>query len=385
MKGRFPITALGIGALVGLVVCYSIGWALGWIEFVAIGAGFLIALLFGLPFVIGGTPLEISRTVEPKRITVGGDATSLLVMTNSTKRPSAPRVVEDRVGGKARVLDVQALAPGASTRAVSTLPTDARGVIKIGPALITRSDPLGLYRRDLGQTGVEHLWVHPRVAALPAMRSGFVKDLEGPTYDNSPAGDVAFHAIREYSVGDDVRHIHWMSTARTGTLMVRHFVDNRRPYLGVLVNSDPGDLEADRFEVALEVAASLVVSAAQDNRPIAMWVGAQEVQTATTPADQSAAMDRFCVSQQSPSTKTTEDQYELLRLTDPSVSAFVYITGEESANDLLPLTSAAKKHGNVVVIRIVGPGAEPISLPNARVIDAQDLDQFAFTWRSLRG
>lgn len=385
MKGRFPITALGIGALVGLVVCYSIGWALGWIEFVAIGVGFLIALLFGLPFVIGGTPIEIDRTVEPRRVTVGGDATSLLVMTNPTKRPSAPRVVEDRVGGKARVLDVQALAPGASTRAVSTLPTDVRGVIKIGPALITRSDPLGLYRRDLGQTGVEQLWVHPRVAALPAMRSGFVKDLEGPTYDNSPAGDVAFHAIREYSVGDDVRHIHWMSTARTGTLMVRHFVDNRRPYLGVLVNSDPDALEADRFEVALEVAASLVVSAAQDNRPIAMWVGAQEVQTATTPADQSAAMDRFCVSQQLPSTKTTEEQYELLRLTDPSVSAFIYITGAESANDLLPLTSAAKKHGNVVVIRVAEPGIAPISLPNARVIDAQDLDQFAFTWRSLLG
>lgn len=385
MSRRFPVTALGIGAFTGFVLGYSIGWILGWIEFVAVGLGFLISLLFGLPFVVGGKPLTISRTLEPNRVTAGGDATSLLVITNEGKRPSASRVVEDRVGGRSRTLDIQALAPGASTRAVSTLPTDRRAVIDIGPALITRSDPLGLYRRDLGQTGVMRLWVHPRVAPLPSMRSGFVKDLEGPTYDNSPAGDVAFHAIREYSIGDDVRHIHWMSTARTGTLMVRHFVDNRRPYLGVLVDSDPGSLGEDGFEIALEIAASLLVSAEQDNRPIAMWVGAQEVQTSTSPADQSAALDRFCTSSQAASDKSVEDRYELLRLTDPSVSAFVYVTGPKSAEELLPLASAAKRHGQVLIVRIVGPGEEAVSLPNARVVDAQDLDQFAFAWRSVTG
>ena len=65
---------------------------------------------------------------------------------------------------------------------------------------------------------------------------GFAKDLEGPTSDASPAGDIAFHALRPYQLGDDHRHIHWMSTARTGTLMVRHYVDNRRPTLAVLLD-----------------------------------------------------------------------------------------------------------------------------------------------------
>lgn len=385
MTGRLPITALGVGALVGLIVSYSVGWLLGWIEFVAIGVGFLIALLFGLPFVVGGRPLAIHRTVEPQRIMVGGEATSLLVITNEAKRASAPRIVEDRIGGKARLLDIQAMGPGASTRALSALPTSRRGVVDVGPALITRSDPLGLYRRDLGQTGVVHLWVHPRVTALTPMRSGFVKDLEGPTYDNSPAGDVAFHAIREYSLGDDVRHIHWMSTARTGNLMVRHFVDNRRPYLGVLVDNGPESLPDEMFEVALEVAASLVVSAHQDSRPIAAWVGGQEIQTAKTPADQSTAMDRFCVSRQLPNKLKPDDQFQLLRLTDSSVSAFVYITGAKTAEELLPLTSAARKHGQVVVVRVVSAGTEIVSLPNARVIDVFDLEQFAFQWRSVIG
>ena len=109
------------------------------------------------------------------------------------------------------------------------LPTARRGVVDVGPALIVKTDLLGLMRREIAQTDVDRLWVHPRVAALGPLPVGFAKDLEGPTSDASPAGDVAFHALREYELGDDHRHIHWMSSARTGTLMVRHYVDNRRP------------------------------------------------------------------------------------------------------------------------------------------------------------
>ena len=118
------------------------------------------------------------------------------------------------------------------------LPTARRGVVQVGPALIVKTDLLHLMRREIEQTGVQTLWVHPRVAALAPLPVGFAKDLEGPTSDASPAGDVAFHALREYELGDDHRHIHWMSTARTGTLMVRHYVDNRRPSITAVVDTD---------------------------------------------------------------------------------------------------------------------------------------------------
>lgn len=383
MTGRVPITALGIGACIAMIVSYAVGWWLGWIEFIAVAAGFLVALLLGLPFVIGGKPLAISRTIEPARVSVGGQASSLLTVSNPGRSPSAPRLVEDRIARVARTLEIPALAPGASTQAVASLPTRRRAVVEVGPALITRADPLGLYRRDLGQTGVTHLWVHPRVTALPSMRSGFVKDLEGPTYDSSPAGDVAFHAIREYSPGDDVRHIHWMSTARTGSLMVRHFVDNRRPYLGILVDSDPDALDGDGFELALEIAASHVVSSASDGRPIALWVGDQEIQTQTTPADQRTALDRLCISSQRAPSRSIEEQYQLMRLTDSSVSAFVFVTGARSAHDLLPITTGARKHGEVVVVRVGKEGEPPVALPNARVLDCTNLDHFAALWSGI--
>ena len=55
---------------------------------------------------------------------------------------------------------------------------------------------------------------------------------------------MAFHALRPYQLGDDHRHIHWMSTARTGSVMVRQNVDNRVPSVVVLL--DPRR-RSDRF------------------------------------------------------------------------------------------------------------------------------------------
>ena len=195
-----------------------------------VAAGCLIVLLVALPFVIGRLALDVERTLRagaghgrrPRRRRRAGDqpaahADRLAHDRGARRRPAAaPRHPAARSRPR-------------STEAVYTLPTARRGVVTVGPALIVKSDLLDLMRREIVQTGTQTLWVHPRVAALRPLPVGFAKDLEGPTSDASPAGDVAFHALREYELGDDHRHIHWMSTARTGTLMVRHYVDNRRP------------------------------------------------------------------------------------------------------------------------------------------------------------
>jgi len=45
--------------------------------------------------------------------------------------------------------------------------------------------------------------------------AGRARDLDGPTFDSSPQGSAAFHTLRDYVPGDERRHIHWRSTART--------------------------------------------------------------------------------------------------------------------------------------------------------------------------
>ena len=76
--------------------------------------------------------------------------------------------------------------------------------------------------------------------------------------DTAPEGTIAFQGLRPYVVGDDLRMVHWRTTARTGTLMVKKHVDTNRPQVVVLLDDRAGSYPANRwFEEAVEVAASL--------------------------------------------------------------------------------------------------------------------------------
>jgi len=278
------------------------------------------------------------------------------------------------------IVDVPGLAPGSESQAIKTLPTERRGVIQVGPAELVKSDPLGLMRRYLGRSTAEELWVHPHFALLPSLRSGLVRDLEGPTFDNSPAGDIAFHAIREYSQGDDIRHIHWMSTARAGTLMVRQYVDNRRPFLGVYVDDDPDAMTPDQFELGLQIAASHAVSANIDRRPLALWVGSQCIVSSENPASRDVALDRLCLSAQRRSEQAIEDRYQHLRRVDPEISAFVLITGPRSAEELLSPVTQARRNVGVVVMRCVDGPEDAVRLPRASTVNCSSLDEATAGW-----
>src|SRR5262249_27490733 len=152
------------------------------------------------------------------------------------KTPIASRTIEEHVAGRPLRLDVPPLGPGRATEAVYPLPTARRGVVQVGPALIVKSDLLNLMRREIAQTEVQTLWVHPRVAARSAGGSHGPRGARAPAPPGAGAG--ASPPRREHGPAHPPRHIHWMSSARTGTLMVRHYVDNRRPNLTVVVDTE---------------------------------------------------------------------------------------------------------------------------------------------------
>ena len=64
-----------------------------------------------------------------------------------------------------------------------------------------------------------------------------------------------------------------MSSARAGQVMVRHYVDTRRPHVTVVVDGDPGDWAGAEFETGVEVAASVTVSLLHARLPVATVVG----------------------------------------------------------------------------------------------------------------
>ncbi len=307
-------------------------------------------------------------------------------VTNPRRTPIASRTIEEHVGGRPLRLDVPPLGPGRSTEAVYPLPTLRRGVVAVGPALIVKSDLLNLMRREIAQTDVQTLWVHPRVAALGALPVGFAKDLEGPTSDASPAGDVAFHALREYELGDDHRHIHWMSSARTGTLMVRHYVDNRRPNLTVVVDTEIDSYRSEeQFDLAIEVAASIGVSSMLHGQPAAVWLHRDVVTGQNRPAGRNDLLDRLTLAAGTTGTDVADAALHALRA-ESGTSALVVVTGNVPTDRFLAMASVARRSARVILVRTWPAGDRlPGALPGAKVIDVDGLDGFQAAWRRAAG
>src|SRR5690606_37402056 len=89
------------------------------------------------------------------------------------------------------------------------------------------------------------------------------------------SSDDAFHTLREYQSGDDRRNIHWRSTAKTATYMVRQFEPTPRSHLGVAMSLSTVDFASeDEFELAVSVVGSLGVRAVRDGQTIAVVVSA---------------------------------------------------------------------------------------------------------------
>lgn len=365
------------------VLAYLIGWRLGWTELMVVAAACLIVLALALPFVIGRLALHMERTLEPQRVTTGEPAVGVLRITNNRKLPTGGRIIEDHIDKRRFRLDIPSLGPGRTTEAVYPLPTERRGLVTVGPAVIVKADPLGLMRREIRQTSATELWVQPRVAMVPPLPVGFAKDLEGPTSDASPAGDVAFHALREYALGDDHRHIHWMSSARTGTLMVRHYVDNRRPNLTVVVDDRASSYPTpDRFDVALEIGGSLAMSSLLATQPVALWVGRNTVLGRTVPASPQQLLDRLTLAETVGDRDITDVGRVATRF-ETGTSALVVVTGPRDTSDLLALVATLRRVVRIVVIRVWPAGErQPGRLPGATLIDVDALETFQIGWKA---
>ena len=100
--------------------------------------------------------------------------------------------------------------------------------------------------------------MHPKVYDLAGSRGAdHVTDLETQLRRATHDPLAGFQSLREYVRGDDTRTIHWPSTARAGHLIVREFVDARRPRLTVVLDTAVASHTDDAFEEAVDVAASL--------------------------------------------------------------------------------------------------------------------------------
>ena len=277
-----PVTALGRSVIALGIVAWIVGAWFGWREAMVVAGACVVAVLVGALFTLGRTELRVATRLVPPRVVVGDRAVAEFTVTNIGRHRMLPVRLELPIGKSFGAIDVPTLAHGESFEESIVIPTSRRAVIAIGPTRSVRGDPLGLMRREVKWTDEEELFVHPTYSRLQGISSGWLRDLDGrPTNDRSPS-DVAFHTLREYVPGDDRRHVHWRTSARLGKLMVRQFIDNRRSHLGIVVDTDPANYaDADEFELAMSMAASLGLRAIFEGQEITCVAGSAGVASHT--------------------------------------------------------------------------------------------------------
>ena len=310
------VAALGMGA-----------W-LGWGELLGVGAA--LGFLAGLGALVVRPPSSARWQDDsvPVRVTRGDEAWVRIsvAITGSSRWVSATGDSGSAAGGRAWVT-------GSDGSLTWPVPTIARGSYAIGPTLLEFADPFGFRRRVLAERKQTHVLVVPRVSPAPVLvpTAGSTEGTMGEA-----TGTDTFHSLREYVVGDPMKAVHWRSSARTGTLMVRRTVDTTLPWLMVVLDVDRssypsatsmfGDYSPDLFESAVDLAASWA------------WANcttAQRVLLTTTAAN-------------SPAIEVT------IRSRESALDWLAHVT---SASTCLPqrVTALARRHSAGRIVIITGP------------------------------
>ncbi|MFC0860987.1 DUF58 domain-containing protein [Sphaerimonospora cavernae] len=216
--------------------------------------------------------LACARRLDPSRVQVGGEGTVTLRLENVTRLPTGLLLVEDTLpyalGTRPRfVLD--RVEPHGVREIDYKVRSELRGRFPIGPLSVRITDPFGLVELTRSFTITDVLVVTPEVVPLPPVRlSGeWTGGGDSRTRSVAAAGDDDV-APREYRRGDDLRRVHWRSTARHGELMVRREEQQWQSRGALLLDTrrcaHRGEGPRSSFEVAVSAAASIGVHLSRD-------------------------------------------------------------------------------------------------------------------------
>ncbi len=258
-------TRAGWGVLVGGTAFIVAGRLFGAVEFMVAGTVALASVL--LAVVLRRTSpsrVAVARQLTPPRVPAGEAArVDLAIINRSTRRSPLLRLHDSVSGTRGVHLSLAPLPPNnAVVQGAYRLPTTRRGILELGPIRIDDVDALGLARRSHRVDTRVRLIVHPPIEVLPPIHVPVGDDpLLGEELRQSLGlSDEEFDGLREYVPGDDLRKIHWPSSARHGDLQVRQFRPPRHGRLSVVIDTRPPGDASRTIDHTASVAGSITAA-----------------------------------------------------------------------------------------------------------------------------
>jgi uncharacterized protein (DUF58 family) len=215
--------------------------------------------------------ISAERVLRPTRAEAGTAGRADLTLMNLGKRttPVLSAVDSFDTGKRVARFLVPPLAPGETADAAYRLPTNRRGIYTVGPLTLSVHDSFGVVETGLTLAGEDRFVVYPAVEDVLPMPGAASREARLGSMQASrvPVG-LDFFGLREYEVGDDLRRVHWRSTARTGELMLRQDEMPWEARSTILLDTRPSTHHGESFERAVEIAASLATAMCRGRRQV---------------------------------------------------------------------------------------------------------------------
>lgn len=263
---RLRPTLTGYAALLGVVLLAVAGWYFGQ-RFLIVGA--LVIAVLWLSSLVGllanRTELQLVETVEPRLVAPGADVTVVTTATNLGKRTLRLVTLSEGSSSRGGIRSSEQLTflPRLDARESVTwkrlFSTHQRGSFSEKSAVVTVDGAWGWLKKHGTISAGTELLVHPVIWDL---RSHFFHDATAPLMqrliqERQLDPDFDFSHLRDYQVGDDIRQIHWKTSARRGQPVVLMSEQSTTEPLSVVLNLHSEHLDHDSYERALSVTASL--------------------------------------------------------------------------------------------------------------------------------
>jgi uncharacterized protein (DUF58 family) len=367
------------GAALGLAVA---GRLLGTVELWAVTTAIVLLLATSAIWARSRRyDLVARRVVHPARLHVGADGRVDLTIANHSDRSTPLLAVTDVFddGRRAARFVLPPLPSGETARAAYRLPTTRRGRFRVGPLAVSVSDPFGLARRTWTLAAVSDVLVCPQVHAITAPRQAggrLVASVETVHARAQAADGEEFLTLREYEVGDDLRRVHWRSTARVGELMIRQDEAQWRARTVVVLDSRPGAHQGASFEVAVEATASIVDRLTRMRRRIDVSTSDGAPLTTARARDGWAVMDRLAIIE-----PAGDDRFAAVLAahgTHRAASLVIAVAGTLTTSDTNALAALATR-ATVILVATRGCDDRALARAGVIVVDAAS-DPFRTAW-----
>ena len=316
-------------AAIGVSAALFVLWAgFGESDLMTTAVFLLAAVVIGMLFVhLSSTDVAVWRRILPAQVHEGD--TVMVEMDVLAGRRLRNVEVEDTVHG----LGTARFAAGNARRgdalgARYEVRCQGRGVFDVGPALLTVSDPFSLAERRSLVGEVDRLTVFPRVEpllGLPVVR-GLDPTVASTRPTSAPFGGEDFFTLREYQIGDDLRKVHWPSSAKRDDLMIKQLEVPWQNRALVLLDTRAHRYPTpEAFEQAVRGAASAVAHLHTNGFGPELWSSARSTRSRST--------DRYIDAMETLATVQPGDRLELRQTVGALVrhggggGALVVVTG----------------------------------------------------------